>query len=559
MVAAVTLPSGFSDDPVVSVGSPTDLAFTPDGRMLITTQPGKLRIVAGGTLLSTAALDLAAGGNLCTNSERGMLGVAVDPGFATNGFIYLFWTFKKYGVCPTNTAQAPVNRVSRFTLKPAPDNTVDPLSEVDLIDNIPSPGGSHNAGDLHVGADGLLYVTVGDGSCRLSDPSMCAAQNDNARHLDTLPGKVLRVGLDGSIPSTNPYASAAGARRCGDPAGVPAGSGPCSETFASGLRNPFRFAFRPGTSEFYINDVGQATWEEIDQGTAGADYGWNIREGNCATGSTTDCGTPPAGMTNPIHVYGRSGGCGAITGGAFVPVGVWPAAFDGAYLFSDYVCGKIFRLVPNGSGGFDQVDFASGLGSSSAVAMAFGPYGATQALYYTTYAGGGSVRRISAVTSANQAPIANAGTAGTTSGVPVGITLTGSDVETCNLTFNAPATTVAGGTLSAPSPLACVAGSPNTDTATLTYTPPAAYSGPDSFSFTVNDGTAPSAPATISITVGPAAGARPRPSRRPPMRRSPRASRRPTTGRSPRCAPGRGPAARATPSTGATCASTSAA
>jgi hypothetical protein len=81
--------------------------------MLITTQPGKLRIVAGGTLLSTAALDLAAGGNLCTNSERGMLGVAVDPGFATNGFIYLFWTFKKYGVCPTNTAQAPVNRVSR--------------------------------------------------------------------------------------------------------------------------------------------------------------------------------------------------------------------------------------------------------------------------------------------------------------------------------------------------------------------------------------------------------------------------------------------------------------
>ena len=108
---------------------------------------------------------------------------------------------------------------------------------------------------------------------------------------------------------------------------------------------------------------------------------------------------------------------------------------------------------------------------------------------------------------ANQAPIANAGTAGTTSGVPVGITLTGSDVETCNLTFNAPATTVAGGTLSAPSPLACGPGTPNTDSASVTYTPPGGgFSGPDSFSFTVNDGTDPSTPKTISITVGPSGG-----------------------------------------------------
>jgi glucose/arabinose dehydrogenase len=506
VAAAPVLPAGFADDPVVSVGSPTDIAFTPDGRMLITTQPGRLRIVADGALLPTAALDLVAAGTVCSNSERGMLGVAVDPGFAVNGYIYIFWTFKKYGACPTNTSTAPVNRVSRFTLSPPPDNTVDPASEVVLIDNIESPAGSHNAGDLHVGADGLLYVTVGDGSCRLTDATMCAADNDNARHLDTLLGKVLRIGLDGSIPSGNPYASAPGARRCGDPAGGPAGTGPCSETFASGLRNPFRFAFKPGTNEFHINDVGQATWEEIDLGSAGADYGWNVREGFCATGSTTDCAAPPAGMTNPIHVYGHSAGCKSITGGAFVPVGVWPSAYDGAYLFSDYICGKIFRLVPNGSGGFDQVEFVTGLGANSAVAMQFGPYGSTQALYYTTYAGGGSVRRISATSTANQIPIANAGSASTATDAPVAISLTGSDVETCELTFDVPATTLAGGTLSGPSSVGCATGSPNSDSASVTYTPPGGFSGPDSFSFTVGDGTATSTPKTISITVGGTGG-----------------------------------------------------
>ena len=97
----------------------------------------------------------------------------------------------------------------------------------------------------------------------------------------------------------------------------------CREAFAWGLRNPFRFAFDPdaaGTS-FRVNDVGQNAWEEIDRGTRGADYGWNVREGHCAqTGSAADCGAPrPAGMTDPIHDYGRGAGCGSITGGAFVP------------------------------------------------------------------------------------------------------------------------------------------------------------------------------------------------------------------------------------------------
>ena len=118
-------------------------------------------------------------------------------------------------------------------------------------------------------------------------------------------------------------------------------------------------------------------------------------------------------MTNPIFDYSRSGGCAAITGGAFVPRGVWPAEFDGQYLFGDYVCGRIFRLSRNADGTYSQSTFASGLGGSSAVAMMFGPWEATQALYYTTYAGGGQVRRITSTV--NRAPTATL-TASPTSG-----------------------------------------------------------------------------------------------------------------------------------------------
>src|SRR5262245_16745573 len=287
---AAAPPAGFADALVTSVPSPTALAFTPDGRLLITTQTGQLRVYQAGALLPTPALDLAA--VLCSDFERGLLGVAVDPGFASDRFIYLYYTRNKYNSCAYNTPTSPVNRVSRFVL---PDSdVVDPAGEVVLVDNIPSPNGNHNAGDLHFGTDGLLYISAGDGGCKLGDPARCAGANDNARSLSILSGKLLRVAWDGGVPGDNPYAAAPGARRCGDPAGVPSGAGPCREIIAYGLRNPFRFTFRPGTNEFRINDVGQDTWEEVDDGQVGADYGWNVREGHCATGSTTDCGPPPA-------------------------------------------------------------------------------------------------------------------------------------------------------------------------------------------------------------------------------------------------------------------------
>jgi glucose/arabinose dehydrogenase/PKD repeat protein len=394
-VAAATLPANFTDNLVASIASPTDMAFVPGGRsILVTTQPGQVRLYDPAIGNQPIVLDLSS--KLCSNSERGLLGIALDPGFTNPAtrYVYLYYTFRKFGVCDTNTANAPVNRVSRFTA--SPDLAINPASEVVLVDNIPSVAGNHNGGDLDIASDGLLYVSVGDSGCKIGDSSRCAGQNDNARFTNILAGKILRVvRFDGSIPNGNPFGSAVGGRNCGDPAGVPPGSGPCREIFATGLRNPFRIAFNPGTTQFNINDVGQNTWEEIDAGAVGADYGWNVREGHCANGSTTDCGTPPAGMTNPIFDYGRSAGCASITGGAFVPSGIgWPAEFAGAYLYADYVCGKIARLNQGPAGQWTSTDFVTGLGGSSAVTIMFGPSVIGTSLYYTSYAGGGQVRRI---------------------------------------------------------------------------------------------------------------------------------------------------------------------
>ena len=397
---SATTPPGFQDELVASVAAPTALAFTPDGRLLITTQSGKLRIYRDNQLLATPALDLAP--VLCTNSERGLLGVAVDPQFSTNRFIYLFYTFNKFGACVQNSASSPVNRVSRFTL--ADTNTVNPSTELILLDNIPSPNGNHNGGDLHVGADGFLYVSVGDGGCDYLGDSGCAGANDAARDQHVLLGKILRITTTGGIPSANPFRGSDSVR-CNTTGRANPGQ-KCQETFAWGLRNPFRIAFDPNASgtRFFINDVGQNRWEEIDEGKAGADYGWNAREGHCVTGSTTSCGAPPAGMVNPIFDYAHADGCASITGGAFVPRGVWPAAYDAAYMFSDYVCGRIFRLTRNADGTYTRTTFASDLGASSAVHLVFGPWQASQALYYTTYATGGEVRRI--ISSTNRAPVA---------------------------------------------------------------------------------------------------------------------------------------------------------
>jgi len=426
---AITLPNQFTDSLVASVNSPTALAFTPDSRLLITSQRGPVRVVKNGSLLSASAIDLSS--KICTNSERGVLGVAVDPDFNSNKFVYLYYTFKKNGNCNTNDASnGPVNRVSRFTYNTGNDTLG---GETVLLDNILSLGGNHNGGDIHFGADSNLYISVGDSGCQLDDGSACGGGNRNAASKSILSGKMLRITRDGGIPSDNPWVNSAGARRCGQPGTDPgyelSTARPCVETYAWGLRNPFRFAFNEEGTTFNIDDVGQNVSEEIDRGAKGANYGWPNREGYCGNGQTcgNGPGTPPAGVTDPIFAWerdagGATGGCKSITGGAFVPNGTFGSSFDGSYLFSDYVCGKIFKLAPSGAVSV----FGSALGGSSAVAMAFGPDGAGgKALYYTTYASGGEIHRVNFTGNANRAPTARVTASPASGGTPLNVSFDG--------------------------------------------------------------------------------------------------------------------------------------
>jgi glucose/arabinose dehydrogenase len=361
--------------------------------LLVTTKDGDLRVVSGGTLLPTPALSL--GSKVCTNSERGLLGVAVDPAFASNHFIYLFYTFNKNNAgCPTSNPTSPVERISRSTLPGT--NVIDPATEVVLLDGVLNFAGNHNGGQLRVGPDGYLYAGIGDGGCDYAGDSGCGGLNDASRDRNILNGKIIRIATDGSVPATNPF-QGAGTARCNT---GPASAGTiCQEAFAWGFRNPFRFTFRLTDGILVVNDVGQGAWEEIDLVAGGGDYGWPCFEGSHANLATGKCSPLPPSMVGPYFEYphgtipGTSpSGCGAITGGAFVPLGVWPSTWDNAYLFADFNCGGIFRLPP--SPPLTASDFATGV--STPVEMLFGPSSVGMSLYYTTYAAGGQVRRIDA-------------------------------------------------------------------------------------------------------------------------------------------------------------------
>jgi glucose/arabinose dehydrogenase len=413
----VVLPSQFQDQLVATINQPTGLAFTPGGRLLITEKTGRLRIYTGSSLQSIPALDISS--KVCSNGERGLLSVAVDSGFAQNGYIYLFYTYNKPGTnCGSYSSTVAVNRVSRFVL--GNNIQINPASEVVLLDNSLSYGNNHIGGDLFFGKDGYLYASFGDGGCDYARNSGCAGANDAAKDTNALVGKIVRITRDGGIPATNPFRGTTSAR-CNT--GLTSVGKVCQEIYALGLRNPFRMAAdpNPSTTKFHINDVGQDTWEEINLGQAGVNYGWNTREGKCANGSTTNCGSV-SGLTNPIHTYAHTTGCSSITGGAFIPNGFWPTSYDNGYFFADYVCGKIF-LLKNSSGTYTATEFATGLGNSSAVHMIFGPNGAGRSLYYTTFAGGGQVRRINYTGTANRAPVASFTATPTSGSVPLTVTI----------------------------------------------------------------------------------------------------------------------------------------
>lgn len=376
--AIAAVPAGFSESTVASVSGATTIAALPDSRVVVLQQSGSMRIITGGTLLPAPALTL----NVCSTSERGLLGFASDPDFLVNHAIYLYYTRPAAGA-PGNC----VNRVSRFVMA---GDTVDLSSETVLVDNISSVRGNHNGGDIDVGKDGYLYIAVGDAGGDPRDPNRTAGANDAAQDLSLLNGKILRVNrTTGEAAPDNPLVSQGGVscRVRGNNPSTP--TTPCNELYAWGLRNPYRFAFDPNTGpqRFFVNDVGQGTREEVDEGGAGRNYGWPAREGQCPQGANPPCAGPPAGITDPITDYPRSLGQ-YITGGAFVPDGVWPAEYDGGYLFGDGGSGNIWLRRANGSVDYAQ-PFATG--AQGLTDMAFVREGFGYSLWYTT---SNSVRRI---------------------------------------------------------------------------------------------------------------------------------------------------------------------
>ena len=345
---AATLPSGFSETRIASgLASPTAMAIAPDGRIFVAEKGGTLRVVKNDTLLATPFLTV----NVSTQSERGLLGIAFDPDFNVNRYVYVYYT----------TATAPIhNRVSRFTASAGNPDVAQAGTELPILD-LPTLGaGNHNGGAIHFGYDGRLYVVVGENAVRA-----------NAQSLNTPLGKLLRINANGSIPTDNPfYTQTGGINRA---------------IWAWGLRNPFTFAVDPTLSTIHINDVGEGTWEEVNIGSRGANYGWPQTEGPDPAGV--------AGVRYPVSAYQHAGVNCAIVGATFYRPRIFrfPREYDGRYFFGD-LCGGFIHMLspPNYS---SPAGFATGI--SSLVDIQTHPDGS---LYYLAQ-GGGELFRVQSTSS----------------------------------------------------------------------------------------------------------------------------------------------------------------
>lgn len=342
---AFAAPDSFTDSRFAGgLSTPTAMEFSPDGRLFVAEKAGALRVIKNGALLGTPFLSVSVN----TAGERGLLGIAFDPSFSTNRYLYVYYT----------TGANPVhNRVSRFTADPSNPDRVLAGSEHPILDLGNLGAVNHNGGAIHFGKDGKLYVAVGDNGV-----------SSDAQSLSSRNGKMLRINPDGSIPSDNPFFNTSGAKK---------------EIWALGLRNPFTFAISPASTPtnliMNINDVGENSWEEVDRGIRGANYGWPVCEGSCSNPN----------FVNPIYQYPHPTG-EAITGGAFYEASQFPSAYRGSYFFGDYIAGFIKRL-PAGSN--QAVDFLTN--AASPVDIKVGPDGS---LYYLSI-NNGEARKVQYVAS----------------------------------------------------------------------------------------------------------------------------------------------------------------
>jgi glucose/arabinose dehydrogenase len=313
--------SGFTQ-PVAFVQDPTDRAV-----QFVVEQRGRIRALRNGAIQSPDFLDLQS--SISAGGERGLLGLAFAPDYASSGRFYVNFT---------NPAGHTV--VARFRRSSNPV-VADSSSRFDLRWNGPSsppyieqPFANHNGGHLVFGPDGMLYVGLGDGGSG-NDP------DHRAQDRATLLGKMLRI--DVNVPDSHPTGYVI-------PPGNPfAGGTARAEIWAFGLRNPWRYTFddetRGGTGALVIADVGQNRWEEIDyepRGRGGRNYGWRNREG--AHDNVTSL--PPAflPLVDPIHEYDRTRGA-SVTGGFVYRGSALGSSIRGRYFFGDFISSRVWSIA----------------------------------------------------------------------------------------------------------------------------------------------------------------------------------------------------------------------
>jgi glucose/arabinose dehydrogenase len=337
--SAATVPAGFTVTTLASIGSPpTAAVWAGDGtqRLFVASQYGDIRVVRDGALKAAPFATLPA---YHGSYETGLLGLACDPDFAHNGYLYAFLT-----------VDASTQRIVR--LADADGDDVADGPPVTIVDHLPTRGANHNGGALAFGPDGTLYWAIGDNG------NADGANGD----LSTLASKVGRVLRDGTAPPDNPHYVGDGS--------------PADFVWAGGLRNPFTMCFRPDTGALWVDGVGNL-WEQIFDVRRGDDCGDASRE-HQQDGTT---------YRQPIFDYQTNastyGGC--ITGGCFYTGTAFPIAYRGGYFFGDYNSNQIMCAHPDGAGGIASTEIWSTDCEWSPLWVNVGPDGA---LYLGKYYNG---------------------------------------------------------------------------------------------------------------------------------------------------------------------------
>jgi glucose/arabinose dehydrogenase len=350
--------------PNLTFNRTTEMIPANDGtnRIFVVTQNGIIYVFQNSPSVSTAKVFLDISDRVTQNgSETGLLGLAFHPGYTNNRYFFVDYT----------TSALPLRSiVSRFTTSPTNPDSALKSSEYNIL-TLNQPYSNHNGGKIAFGMEGCLYIALGDGGSE-GDP-LHYGQN-----LTVLFSKILRINIDSaangnnySIPINNPYY------------GNNQGFRP--ETWAWGLRNPWRFSFDPPTGRLWCGDVGQNTYEEIDVIQAGHNYGWSIMEGFHCYNPSINCDT--TGLTLPLFEYIHLSGNCSITGG-YVYRGTDMPYLVGKYIYGDYCTGRIWALSYDGVNVSNEYLLNSGFSVST-----FG-LDANNALYVCAYQGAGAIYKI---------------------------------------------------------------------------------------------------------------------------------------------------------------------